>query len=316
MPDHPVHTLITHSGSFHADDLLAYAVLSALYPVARLLRTRDAGLIAGAGATAIVFDVGFLYAPEDNRYDHHQPDRPRRDEGLAYSSFGLIWRHFGRDYIAATLGLYETTAREAVKQIHAELDARLVRDIDAVDNGELADGQDALIHPLSLPNLFATFRPAFDQDEPGRDDAAFLEAAAVARRLLHAQVESTAATRRSRAVVTGAIASRSHPNWIELPRSMDYLEPVLAASSDGDADQIQFVLAPSRDEWQLKTVNVSFESFESRKLLPAAWAGLRGPDLVAATGVPDAVFCHAGRFVAIARSREGAMALLRQALEG
>jgi uncharacterized UPF0160 family protein len=96
---------------------------------------------------------------------------------------------------------------------------------------------------------------------------------------------------------------------------MDYLEPLLATGSDMDAEQIQFVVAPSRGEWQLKTINVSVDSFESRRPLPANWAGLRGPDLVAVTGISDAVFCHAGRFVAITRSREGAMALLRKALE-
>lgn len=315
MADRCIDTLITHSGSFHADDLLAHATLSALYPEARLLRTRDPLLIAATDATAIVFDVGFHCAPEVNRYDHHQPDRPQRPKGLAYSSFGLIWRHFGRAYIAEVLGLDEATSGETIGQIHAELDAGLLRDIDAVDNGELAAGQDALMHPLSLPNLFSTFCPAFDEDEPGIEDGAFREAAAVARRLLCAQVESTAAALRSSAIVTGAIASRTHPNWIELPRSMDYLEPILAAGSDMDADRIHFIIAPSRGEWQLKTVNVSADSFESRWPLPASWAGLRGPDLVAVTGISDAVFCHAGRFVAITRSRGGAMALLKQALE-
>ena len=33
------------------------------------------------------------------------------------------------------------------------------------------------------------------------------------------------------------------------------------------------------------------------------------------TGVPDAVFCHSGRFVAIARSRDGAMSLLSRLSE-
>jgi uncharacterized UPF0160 family protein len=158
-------------------------------------------------------------------------------------------------------------------------------------------------------------RPAFDDDKPDRDEAAFLEAAAIARRLLRAQVESTAASLRSRAIVLQAIASRSHPNWIELPRSMDYLEPILATGPAAGADAIQFVVTLSRDEWQLKTVNVALDSFQLRKPLPASWAGLRGPDLVAVTGVPDAVFCHTGRFIAIARSREGAMALLKHALE-
>ena len=310
MGRNTVETLITHSGSFHADDLLAFAVLSTLYPEARLLRTRDTEAIAAEGS-AIVFDVGFRYAPERHHYDHHQPDRPRRAEGLAYSSFGLIWQHFGRAYIRGILNLDEGGSGSTIEQIHAAVDAGLVRDIDAVDNGELGGGQEALMHPLSLPNLLMTFRPAFDDDEPGRDDAAFLRTVEVAKRLLRAQVESSAASLRAHAVVTAAIGSRSHPNWIELPRSMDYLGPIFATDA---AAKVQFVVAPSRDEWQLNTVNVSLTSFQPRKPLPASWAGLRGSDLVEATGVPDAVFCHAGRFIAITRSREGAMALLEQAL--
>ena len=59
-----VETLITHSGSFHADDRLAFSALSLLYPKARLLRTRDAQVISAANGKAIVFDVGFREAPE------------------------------------------------------------------------------------------------------------------------------------------------------------------------------------------------------------------------------------------------------------
>lgn len=309
-----VDTLITHSGSFHADDLLAFAVLSTLHPEARLVRTRDAGIIADADAGAVVFDLGFRYSPEEHRYDHHQPDRPRRPDGLAYSSFGLVWRHFGRDYIAATLSPGEAPSPETVEGVHAALDCGLVRDIDAVDNGELGPGQEALMHPLSLPSLLGLFRPSFDSDQPGRDDATFLEAAATARRILEAQVRSTTSSLRSRAIVQQAMDERPHPNWIELPRSMEYLGTILAAGTDGEADRIEFVVLRSRDEWQLKTVNVSLDSFQSRRMLPADWAGLRGPDLVAVTGVPDAVFCHSGRFVAIARSRDGVMSLLSQAL--
>jgi uncharacterized UPF0160 family protein len=309
-----VDTLITHSGSFHADDLLAFAVLSTLHPRARLVRTRDARIIADADAGAVIFDLGFRYSPEEHRYDHHQPDRPRRPDGLAYSSFGLVWRHFGRDYVAVTLSPGETPSPETLEEIHAALDGGLVRDIDAVDNGELGPGQEALMHPLSLPSLLGLFRPPFDSDQPGRDDAAFLEAAATARRILEAQVRSTASFLRSRAIVGRAIGDRSHPNWIELPRSMEYLETILSAGTEGEADRVEFVVLRSRDEWQLKTVNVSLDSFQSRRMLPVGWAGLRGADLVAVTGVPDAVFCHSGRFVAIARSRDGVMSLLSQAL--
>jgi uncharacterized UPF0160 family protein len=55
-------------------------------------------------------------------------------------------------------------------------------------------------------------------------------------------------------------------------------------------------------------------SFENRRDLPAAWAGLEGDDLVAVTGVADALFCHAKRFLVVARTREGIGRLAELAL--
>ncbi|EYD75048.1 hypothetical protein Rumeso_03376 [Rubellimicrobium mesophilum DSM 19309] len=308
------HTLITHSGSFHADDLLAFVLLRTLQPEAGLLRTRDAARIEAADAGTVVFDVGMAYAPEGLRYDHHQPSRARRPEGLAYSAFGLVWRHHGQAYVARVLGLDPAADAPRIGAIHARLDATLVRDIDAVDNGELQPDQTALMHPLSLPNLLMAFRPAFDDDAPGAQDQAFLRAASVADPLLRAQVESTDAALRARTIVEDAIATRADPRWIELPRKLDYLETILALGSRHDADRIRFVVAPAPGEWQLNTVNRTLDGFAARQDLPAAWAGLRGEALAAATGVPDATFCHAKRFIAIAQSRHGALALLEQAL--
>jgi uncharacterized UPF0160 family protein len=57
------------------------------------------------------------------------------------------------------------------------------------------------------------------------------------------------------------------------------------------------------------------ETFEARKDLPAAWAGLRDAELAAVTGVPDAVFCHNNLFIAAARSFEGILKMAQQALE-
>ena len=46
-----------------------------------------------------------------------------------------------------------------------------------------------------------------------------------------------------------------------------------------------------------------------------SWAGLRDADLAAVTGVPDAGFCHNGRFIAAAKSYEGIYAMALQALK-
>ena len=56
-------------------------------------------------------------------------------------------------------------------------------------------------------------------------------------------------------------------------------------------------------------------SFENRKSLPESWAAKRGKELAAITGVPDAVFCHNARFLAVSESKEGALRLAQIALQ-
>ena len=71
---------------------------------------------------------------------------------------------------------------------------------------------------------------------------------------------------------------------------------------------------PSPTAGALQAVPRELGAFANRKDLPAEWAGRSGADLAAVTGVDDAVFCHAARFYASARSREGITALVERAL--
>jgi uncharacterized UPF0160 family protein len=81
--------------------------------------------------------------------------------------------------------------------------------------------------------------------------------------------------------------------------------------------KVLFVISYSIAEQRhlLHTVPVSPESFDARADLPEAWAGLRDAELAAVTGVPDAGFCHNGRFIASARSYEGIRAMASLALK-
>ena len=78
-----------------------------------------------------------------------------------------------------------------------------------------------------------------------------------------------------------------------------------------------FVVYPPRErDWGLQAVPRVLGEFANRKDLPAAWAGLSdGAPLAAVTGVADARFCHAGRFMAVADSHAGVLELARQALD-
>ena len=91
--------LITHDGSFHADDLFACATLSVLLEkkgeAFEIIRTRDGDIIRNGD---YVFDVGGIYDPENNRLDHHQKGGAgKRENGIEYSSFGLVWKKFGEE---------------------------------------------------------------------------------------------------------------------------------------------------------------------------------------------------------------------------
>ncbi|GIW68451.1 MAG: hypothetical protein KatS3mg099_399 [Candidatus Parcubacteria bacterium] len=67
--------------------------------------------------------------------------------------------------------------------------------------------------------------------------------------------------------------------------------------------------------WQAVAMPEDPTANVTASIFPAAWAGLAGEELAAASGVSDAVFCHRGCWMCVARSREGAVALARKALE-
>lgn len=48
---------------------------------------------------------------------------------------------------------------------------------------------------------------------------------------------------------------------------------------------------------------------------PESWAGLQGHELVTASGYSDILFCHAGGFIAGARSKETVLKIAEQLLE-
>jgi len=111
--------LITHSGGFHADELLSSAVLTRLFPAAQLLRSRDQ-LWLTPGSDKIIYDVGGVYDVEAQVFDHHQRPGPLRKDGHPFSSFGLIWAHYGQDYLAAI-----SIPDEDIEAIHAKFDKNL-----------------------------------------------------------------------------------------------------------------------------------------------------------------------------------------------
>ncbi|MDO3435579.1 MYG1 family protein [Rhizobium sp. CBN3] len=295
--------LVTHSGGFHADELLSSVILTRLFPQARLIRSRALEWITPA-PDRIIYDVGGAYDPAAGIFDHHQRGAPLRDDGQPYSSFGLIWKHYGREYLAAT-GLPDLH----LEALHAAFDTGFVLPIDLTDNGALSPS--GPLAGLTLPVLLETLKPVFDEEEPEADDRAFHAALAIARSFIDAGIAQRAAKLRAEAIVYRAIEAAGQGRILELPRGMPFRPAIVKAG----ADHLLFVVHPREKDWCVTGIRRGDDGFELRADLPATWAGLTNGELEAVCGVEGASFCHNGRFIAAAKTRDAALAMAEMAVQ-
>ena len=293
-------TAATHDGTFHADDVFAFAILlAATGGAVTLSRSRHA---ADWDAAQVVFDVGGRYDPAQGRYDHHMRERPLRANGEPYSSAGLIWRDYGQEAVARLLPGAEPAQVEGV---WSRLDRGLLRDIDLMDNGAMEP------HPGHFSTLLESWNPTFA--EAGSDEnAAYRQAVAVAGAVLERGCAQAFAAIAARDAVALAATQAEDPRIIVLETRLPWEDAVFELA----LERALYVVRPAGKGWTVSAVPPALGSFAQRHPLPAARGGLRDDELAAVCGVPDATFCHGALFVCGAHSRDGALALARAALGG
>lgn len=288
----------THDGSFHADEVFAIAALGLLSEPVEVVRTRDADLFSVAD---LRIDVGFRFEPSTGDFDHHQRDFDLvRDNGVGYASFGLVWRQFGKQVCAGD------------QEVADAVEGSLVQAVDANDTGQqvtqsLIEG----VRPMTVNTVVGGFNARWDEDLTTEEERERFDAAVdLARGILAREIGSAAAGRRAVQIVRDAIAASEDPRIVHLPDNVPWKQVVVEEAPDA-----HFVIYPKRQGFGIETVPIGLGTFENRRDLPAAWAGLEDADLVRVTGVDDALFCHSKRFLAVARSREGIERLATLALE-
>jgi uncharacterized UPF0160 family protein len=286
--------LVTHSGGFHADELMSSVILTRLFPQAELRRTRDRQWLVPA-MDKIIYDVGGGFDADAQIFDHHQRPSPLRDDGQPFSSFGLIWAHYGRAYMAAL-----NVPADDIEAIHTTFDTRFVLPIDLLDNGAMEPSVAGPLSILTLPALLGSLKPVFDNTSPTADDDAFHTALPIAGSFIEAAIHNLAAKVRAKNIVLAAIENAGESAILELPMGMPYR----SALEQAEADHIMFMINPRGDDWMLNGIKISNDTFEQRADLPAAWAGLTDAALEDASGVKGAKFCHNARFIAVADTRD------------
>lgn len=297
VPTLPPMRAATHSGSFHADEVFAIAVLGLVHDDLDVVRTRDKEVLAAADLRV---DVGHAFDPATGDFDHHQRGGAgARPNGIRYASFGLVWREYGE----------RACGDDA--EVAALVDESLVQGVDANDTGQtIATPLVDNVAAMSVSGVIGGFNPTWEEpDDDATIDARFARAVDLARGILQREIAGAAATARAQRIVAEAVTTSSDPRVVELDRSLPWHRAVHA-----HAPEALYVVLPKSSGWGVQAVPAVLGQFANRRDLPEAWAGLEGTALQEVTGVPDAVFCHSGRFLAVARSREGAMALARLAL--
>jgi len=284
-------TIVTHNGNFHADDVFSIAAFKSIFSSFKLIRTRDLDTIAKAD---IVVDVGGEYDADTDRFDHHQRGGAgERENGIPYSSFGLIWQKYGLEICQGN------------QDVANAVDSGLVSTIDAIDCGHVKGVSEG----ISLSQTIGMFNPTWQEES--HFDTCFDEAVDFASRVLKRFIASANGGISAKEIVVEAIDKAEDPRVIVLEKYTPWKRTVHKLS-----EEALYVVYPSQTgQWRIQTVPVELGSFEDRKSLPKPWAGLSDNELQEVTGIDDAMFCHNGLFIAGAESFESTMKMASIALK-
>ncbi len=277
--------LATHDGPFHADDVLAAALVrNFLDSEATVVRTRDSQVLKAAD---LVFDVGGIFDPIAARFDHHQ----REYQGKR-SSAGMV------------LDWLECRGQVA-PSIATALRFQLVDYVDAVDIGARTSGRGVPCFSIMVGILV-------ERAEAGDFDRWYERAVEVAIDLVAGIAAGCLRAERDAEAVHGAMkeAVASERRVLFLKTYLKWKPAYFAAA--GAKHPTEYVLFPGRGDWRVTTIPVAADSQRDKRKLPGEWAGLEGAELEKVVGVEGARFCHKNCFIAGFESRDAALEALRR----
>jgi len=296
-------TIATHNGKFHADDVFAVASLRLLLgrQDIKIVRTRDKGKIEKAD---YVVDVGGEHNPEKNRFDHHQRGAGKRENQIPYAAFGLVWARYGEQICSSV---------EVAKRI----DQKLAQGIDAGDNGigitkPLFDG----VFPYGVHNIINLFAPTYKEKDITYDTE-FIRVVDWAMQLLKREIKKTTDFIEAENKIKEEYKEQEGEPIVIFRNQNDFEQSTIIRNALQDHTNIIYIVLyrHESDNWQVVAMNKDKNTFETRKPLLKKWQGLRDEELIEASGVEDAIFCHSGGFLCVASSMAGAIKMAELALE-
>ena len=284
---------ITHSGTMHTDEVFATAFLDLYKKDIKLIRLPQ--VPDNIKEDVLVYDIG------RGKFDHHQEDAKIRDNGIKYSSFGLLFKEFGRDYLKQ-IGIDE------IEEVFTSLDKELIEGIDAVDNGIFPE-INAPFKVRTLDDIIKTCNPSYGTNETESEQ--FIKAVELAKIIFQETLYNIIGKVKARKIVLEKLKNTTK-DYLELEEYVPYEETIL---KNEEGNHILFALYPSnRGGWGIKTIKKSLEDKTDRLQFPKQRAGLEKEELEQVSGIKGMEFCHTGRFLVTCKTKKAAYQVLDKVL--
>lgn len=328
-------TIGTHNGIFHCDEILAIYMLQQLpkYSNSKVIRTRDNAVLDKCD---IVVDVGSIFDPEKNRFDHHQitfkhslgslrSEFGDKWSAVRLSSAGLIYTYFGEDVIREIVKREKNIDidKNAIPKVFEKVYEYFIQEIDGIDNGVPQFPCEPLYRISSdISSRVGTFNsqwnsPAdFDEMTQFNKAKELVGAELTDKILYYATVWWPA-----RAIVEKAIIHRNdiHPSGeiIEINQMCPWKQHLFDLEKEHNIEgKIKYCIGQAgKSDVRVICVPVTANSFVCRKFLPEAWRGIRDEEFKNVCHNPEANFCHATGFICGCTTRNAAIDLATKSLE-
>jgi len=288
-----IKTLGTHSGKFHADDVMATAILRLLLGDIKVTRTRDENVLSKLD---FVYDIGL------GEFDHHQLNKEIRENNIPYAACGLVWREFGSRVIQKFNSEFD---ENDVMWIFDYVDKNLVQGIDATDNGIDIKSE---IKETSISDIIQNFNPTWDSEDS--KDGAFEEATEYATEVLKRIINRQVSVINARIIVNEAFQNRNSNEIMILKNGCPWLQQLLKIDIN---NEVLFVISPDDNNLQYKvqTVKKNADTFEARKDILESIRGKSSEEINSIIKIDDAIFCHKAGFIAATKSMESALKIAK-----
>ena len=338
--------LVTHSETFHCDEVCAVALLKLLYGDIRVIRTRDLSQIDELNSQgAYVIDVGQQYNHEQRRYDHHQDTfndtwtglidrtqmKQKTPQPILLSSCGLVYRHYGPNLIeqlilehsqhtsTSVYEVFEThqfmpNATTVIHEVFEKFYYHFVQHLDAHDNGvpHVSEGTSVnYTRVVTLPSIVSSFN-SHDVMNHDLQHRQFMRAVDLASTIIHeillGEIRMAVEFEQNEPIVAQALreAQAQRREWLVLTQSIHW-QPVLK-KLDPQA-MIKLVILPrgTQGQYQVSTRRIPGQGFKS-------YVDLITPDEAKRLVGENLVFLHRGRFIGVTRNLESAQLIASESL--